>query len=146
MNTSYAFISPIGDDLSLANLREINDRNFLFLLPNVEQLVREKLWNFVRSPDFSAKMKVAFGEEIDVTQLQAAWAAGDFSRLPAIEVRSRSQINGANGAYARAIDTFLIYQFTFQQIQIFLNLRPLACQLMRTIFWRLRTPFWEIWI
>jgi Ca2+-binding RTX toxin-like protein len=47
-------------------------------------------------------MKVAFGEEIDATDLQTAWTAGDLSAIPKIEVRSRSDINGALPALAGA--------------------------------------------
>jgi RHS repeat-associated protein len=53
-------------------------------------------------------MELAFGQGVNVSELQAAWAAGDFRGLPKIEVRSRSDINGAYGAYAAALDTIFI--------------------------------------
>jgi Ca2+-binding RTX toxin-like protein len=108
MNTNKIGTLLLGDRLTLNRPFEIESD--LLILQKAESLALQKLQNLASSPDFSAKMKVAFGEEIDVTELQAAWAAGDFSRLPAIEVRSRSDINGANGAYAAAIDTIFISQ------------------------------------
>ncbi|WP_392534836.1 hypothetical protein [Nostoc sp. C117] len=60
-------------------------------------------------------MKVAFGENADAIELHTAWTAGDFSTLPKIEVRSRSDINGANGAYAAAINTTYISQEVLKQ-------------------------------
>jgi hypothetical protein len=53
-------------------------------------------------------MELAFGQGVNVSSLQAAWAAGDFTMLPQIQVRSHSDINGAYGAYAAAIDRIFI--------------------------------------
>jgi hypothetical protein len=53
-------------------------------------------------------MELAFGQGVNVSSLQAAWAAGDFTMLPQIQVRSHSDINGAYGAYAAAIDIIFI--------------------------------------
>jgi hypothetical protein len=53
-------------------------------------------------------MELAFGQDVNVSELQTAWAAGDCSKLPRIEVRSRSHLNGANGAYAAALDRIFI--------------------------------------
>jgi Ca2+-binding RTX toxin-like protein len=108
MNTNKIGTLLLGDRLTLNRPFEIESD--LLILQKAESLALQKLQNLASSPDFSAKMKVAFGEGIDVTELQAAWAAGDFSAIPKIEVRSRSQINGANGAYARAIDTIYVSQ------------------------------------
>ena len=73
-------------------------------------LATQQLQNFAQSPDFSSKVKIAFGDNTDLTEFKAAWAAGDFSDLPKIEVRSAADINGANGAYAAAFDTIYISQ------------------------------------
>jgi VCBS repeat-containing protein len=108
MNTNKIGTLLLGDRLTSERPFEIESD--LFILQKAESLALQELQSIARSSDFNAKMKVAFGEGIDVTQLQAAWAAGDFSAIPKIEVRSRSDINGANGAYARAIDTIFIGQ------------------------------------
>jgi Ca2+-binding RTX toxin-like protein len=82
------------------------------------------LQDFAQSPDFAARMKVAFGEEINVADLQAAWQSGDMSRLPEIEVRPAAQINGANGAYAQAVNViYLSQEFLDQNAN---NIEPIA--------------------
>ncbi|TAG35714.1 MAG: hypothetical protein EAZ33_25365, partial [Oscillatoriales cyanobacterium] len=48
---------------------------------------------------------VAFGNSFDVekaVKLASAWAQGDFSEFPEIEIRSEAEINGALGAFAAA--------------------------------------------
>jgi hypothetical protein len=108
MNTSEIGTWLLGNEL--ASVFPLKNQNDLLSLQEAESLARQKLQAFARSSDFSVKMKVAFGEEIDLTKFQTGWAARDFSALPRIEVRSHSDINGANGAYARAIDTIFISQ------------------------------------
>lgn len=108
MNTSEINIWRSTDEL--ASVSPLNSESNLLSLQEAQSLARQKLQALAQSSDFSAKMKVAFGETVDVTELQAAWAVGDFTALPLIEVRSRSDINGANGAYAKAIDTIFISQ------------------------------------
>jgi hypothetical protein len=74
-----------------------------------EALLRSQgyLQGFATAPDFEAKMRLAFGEEVDVTGIKSAWVAGDFSALPSVEVRPSRDINGANGAFS--VDTNRIY-------------------------------------
>ncbi|MEG4497847.1 VWD domain-containing protein [Microcoleus sp. F10-C6] len=63
------------------------------------------LSSFATSPDFLAKMQEAFGNSFDVekaVKLASAWAQGDFSNFPEIEIRSEAEINGALGAFAAA--------------------------------------------
>ncbi|MBW4496095.1 MAG: hypothetical protein KME26_24090 [Oscillatoria princeps RMCB-10] len=62
------------------------------------------LRRFAAEGDFGAKMEMAFGNGIDRAKagvLAQAWAAGDFSAFPAIEIRDSAEINGARGAFAR---------------------------------------------
>ncbi|WP_156815568.1 calcium-binding protein [Pseudanabaena sp. PCC 6802] len=72
------------------------------------EAARAYLGQFATAPDFAPRMQAAFGEGIDVADLQVAWRAGDFSGLPRVEVRSPAEINGANGAYAAATDTIYL--------------------------------------
>ena len=92
-------ISPLGYDPDL-------------LLPLQQGLSQalQQLQNFTQSPDFSSKVKIAFGDNADLTEFQTAWAAGDFSVLPKIKIIPAAEINGANGAYAAALDTIYISQ------------------------------------
>ncbi|HIK12189.1 MAG TPA: FG-GAP repeat protein [Oscillatoriaceae cyanobacterium M33_DOE_052] len=69
------------------------------------QTARELLKNFATQEDYDAKMLGIFGDRLDgekVSVLAAAWAAGDFSTFPEIEVRDSAEINGAWGAFAQA--------------------------------------------
>ena len=103
-------------------LSEFNNLNLIFapdndpdLLLSLQQgllLVTQQLQNFAQSPDFSNKVRLAFGENADLTELQAAWARGDFSNLSGVTIRvlPAVDINGANGAYAAALDTIYISQ------------------------------------
>lgn len=82
----------------------------LLLLEETLQITENLLQNFANSSEFVAQMQIAFGEAIEVTSLQIAWAERNFSTLPAIEVRSTTEIKGANGAYAAATNTIYMSQ------------------------------------
>jgi uncharacterized repeat protein (TIGR01451 family) len=66
---------------------------------------QNSLSSLATSPDFLAKMQVAFGNSFDVekaVKLASAWTRRDFSEFPEIEIRSEAEINGALGAFAAA--------------------------------------------
>lgn len=68
-------------------------------------IAQNTLSSLATTPDFLAKMQVAFGNSFDVekaVKLASAWAQGDFSEFPEIEIRSEAEINGALGAFAAA--------------------------------------------
>ncbi|MCC3602883.1 MAG: FG-GAP repeat protein [Microcoleus sp. PH2017_29_MFU_D_A] len=68
-------------------------------------IAQNSLSIFSTTPDFLAQMQVAFGNSFDVekaVKLASAWAQGDFSEFPEIEIRSEAEINGALGAFAAA--------------------------------------------
>lgn len=69
-------------------------------------LARERLTDFTQEPSFEDKIRLAFGNDSDVNGLRQAWQARKIN-FPQIEVRSSSQINGANGAFS--VDTNKIY-------------------------------------
>lgn len=53
--------------------------------------------------DFLTKVTLAFGDGFDAEKLEGLrqqWAASNFGAIPAIEIRSSSEINGANGAFS----------------------------------------------
>ncbi|MFB2921026.1 VWD domain-containing protein [Aerosakkonema funiforme] len=75
----------------------------------------QKYRNYLRilatSPDFVAKMQVAFGNSFDlqkVQELAASWGKGDFGNFPQIEIRDAAEINGARGAFAAATNTIYL--------------------------------------
>jgi Ca2+-binding RTX toxin-like protein len=69
------------------------------------QLAQQKLSQFAGQDDFAAQMEIAFGRQVDRSQLTALgqrWQQGDFGELPAIEVLENGELGTANGAYAVA--------------------------------------------
>ncbi|MEG3931156.1 VWD domain-containing protein [Microcoleus sp. T3_B1] len=71
----------------------------------ISAIGQNSLTSFATSADFLAKMQVAFGNNFDVekaVKLASAWAQGDFSEFPEIEIRSEAEINGALGAFTAA--------------------------------------------
>ncbi|MDJ0662844.1 MAG: Calx-beta domain-containing protein, partial [Crocosphaera sp.] len=91
MNTSEIF-----------NLNAISD-DYLFIITQTEFLVRDWLQTFADSSDFFSQMGEIFGE-VNVTDLQQKWSIGEVD-FPEVKVVSSEEINGANGAYAAALNT-----------------------------------------
>jgi len=104
MAISSILFPTITDDVLLTDWED----SLWSILEVAQVSVKRLLQDFAQSPEFAAQMKLAFGQEVDVSELQETWTAGDFSALPQIEVRSRWDINGANGAYAAVIDRIFI--------------------------------------
>ena len=71
-------------------------------LPDILQNVYDDLYKFAKSEYFTSSIKVAFGEKADASAFRTTWLKRDFSGIPPIEIRNRSEINGANGAFAAA--------------------------------------------
>jgi hypothetical protein len=72
--------------------------------------VRGTLRDFTMSPDFETDLRKVFGTGIDTDQVSPivqGLTEPNSPFLPAIEIRSASEINGANGAFAG--DTYTIY-------------------------------------
>ena len=81
---------------------------YISILNDAQHLVRETLESFARSPHFASQMAIAFGQEVDARGFQTAWETGDLLGLPQIEVRPAADINGANGAYAIALNVIYL--------------------------------------
>ena len=80
---------------------------------NLEPVVQQSqdlLQEFAASPYFTEQMQLTFGEEVQATPLREIWADGDLGTLPEIEVLPASEINGANGAFARETNTIYLSQ------------------------------------
>lgn len=76
-------------------------------LPEVYELLK----TFATREDFLNLCQVAFGNNFDSETLEALrqqWASGDFKDFPEIEVRSPSELNGANGAFAATTNTIYL--------------------------------------
>ncbi|MCL1468250.1 hypothetical protein [Argonema galeatum] len=89
--------------------------------PIVEQAVRSAdsyLSKLATDHDLNAKMNLAFGNSwnADVANtLVKAFANGDFSQIPSIEILPSAAINGANGAFASLTNTiYLAKEFVEQ--------------------------------
>jgi hypothetical protein len=79
-------------------------------LDEASSTARSYLSEIASSKDFVTKVAIAFGDNFDAAKaedLRQEWLAGDFDSLPAIEIRSAAEINGANGAFSA--DTNTIY-------------------------------------
>jgi len=82
------------------------------------QEVKSYLRVWATDADFAYKMNLAFGSNFDAweaTSLVKDWADGDFSKLPEIEIRNGSEINGARGAFARTNNTIYLSQELLRQ-------------------------------
>ena len=59
---------------------------------------------------FNHTIATAFGTHADASTFRTAWAEGDFTGLPAIEIRNSTELNGANGAFAVATSKIYLAQ------------------------------------
>lgn len=77
-------------------------------------IAQNSLSSFATTPDFLPKMQETFGNSFDVekaVKLASAWAQGDFSEFPEIEIRSEAEINGALGAFGGTGKIYLSREF-----------------------------------
>jgi hypothetical protein len=104
------------------------------ILNQVLPTVQEYLQNLVVAKDFLPKMQLAFGNSFKAgvaLDLAEDWAKGDFSNLPEVEIHSRDEIDGANGAFAAATNTiYLSREFLSQNAN---NLEAVTSVLLEEI-------------
>ncbi|HAX80914.1 MAG TPA: hypothetical protein DCY88_35025, partial [Cyanobacteria bacterium UBA11372] len=84
--------------------------NLLDSLNKSEEKAYKLLTEFAADEEFGEKIASAFGDDLDnagIEALRQLWKSGDFTGLPAVEIRSAADINGANGAFSA--DTNKIY-------------------------------------
>ncbi|MEG4329882.1 hypothetical protein [Microcoleus sp. herbarium5] len=75
------------------------------------QAVYTTLNNFAKGDDFVAKVQSIFGTNFDAGKLEEIrqqWINSDFTSLPAIEIRTGSELKGANAAYAGSNNTIYV--------------------------------------
>lgn len=88
------------------------------LLDEVTLEAQSFLTAFANDEAFSTNITLAFGNLIGTEILEGLrqqWSLGNFDELPEIEIRSGSEINGANGAFTSATNTiYLSREFIFQ--------------------------------
>jgi hypothetical protein len=70
------------------------------LLESAKDLAQSQLQGFAQSQDFNDRIGSAFGQGRDVNKLRDIWLTGKIS-FPAIEVRSKSELGGAYGAFSQ---------------------------------------------
>ena len=88
----------------------MNSNSLEQVISDAQLNAQSLLTEFALSEDFLAQIQTAFGNDISHPELQLLsqqWLDGDFDSFPEIEIRSASDINGANGAFS--IDTNKIY-------------------------------------
>ncbi|MDJ0650505.1 MAG: right-handed parallel beta-helix repeat-containing protein [Xenococcaceae cyanobacterium MO_188.B19] len=102
MNNQNIFLFP-------TNLSENTELSLTNLLEEATILVKDLLQQFANENDYTDKIKLAFGENTDGSELKASWQAGTFT-FPSIQVVSASEINAANGAYARETNEIYLAQ------------------------------------
>ena len=101
MTTNNQLVPVIIDDVLLIDTLT-GDRDILFsVVETAWNSARDRLRDFAQSPDFVAKMELAFGQGVNVSSLQEAWATGEVES-PTIEIRPAAELNGARGAFAQA--------------------------------------------
>ncbi|MBO1348813.1 MAG: S8 family serine peptidase [Hormoscilla sp. GUM202] len=75
------------------------------------QFSQDLLSTFTRDPDVGAKMQLAFDGDVQpLISLARAWASGDLTSFPDIEIRPAVDLNGALGAFAGEIDRIYLSQ------------------------------------
>ena len=98
MNNQYNFLFPNFLNYSLYKvLKEaIISANFL-------------LYKFASKPSFTTKLQIAFGQNIDLSQLENFWQARE-TIFPEIEIVNRTAINHGNGAFAQETNKIYLAQ------------------------------------
>jgi hypothetical protein len=96
------------------NLNELTHDELLNVLETAVNGAKLQIQQFAQRPDFSDKMSLVFGTS--PAGLQGAWADG-LVTVPEIEIVSRREIDGANGAFAAATDSiYLAKEFLTENI------------------------------
>jgi RTX calcium-binding nonapeptide repeat (4 copies)/FG-GAP-like repeat len=75
------------------------------------QIVQLQLAKFAAQDDFLAIITTAFGDRIDLLQLQnlrQQWLNEDFSVIPDIQILASGELNKANGAYSNDLDCIFV--------------------------------------
>jgi len=90
----------IDNGFHLAPLTRGNN-SMLSVLETAKNLAKEKFQHFAKSPNFTAEMELIFGQGLNFTHYQAAWAAGEIN-FPSIQICSGTEIGGAWGMFVKA--------------------------------------------
>ena len=73
--------------------------------------VQNQLSQFAAQNNFNEIITTAFGNQVDLTQLevlQKQLLSGDFSIIPDIQILSNGELGSANGAYAADLDKIFV--------------------------------------
>ncbi len=97
------FLSIIENNLLIGTDQEV--------LPSLNQALlqaQEQLTLFASDIEFVTKMKLAFGENIDVSEVRNDWLTENFSVFANIRIISGADLQGSLGAYAQETDTIYL--------------------------------------
>jgi uncharacterized protein (DUF2141 family) len=75
------------------------------------QFIQDQLGQFAAQDNFESIIFTAFGDRVDLLQLQdlrQQWLTGDFSVIPEIQVLEHGELGAANGAYAAELDKIFV--------------------------------------
>ncbi|MBD2076975.1 peptidoglycan DD-metalloendopeptidase family protein [Phormidium sp. FACHB-592] len=105
LSRSLEFVKNISTVLDTTNQPyfKLGGHSSLEALRPALQHAVDQLQEFGGSPEFNAKMTLAFGTSWDVKKaidFAKSWVNQDFSQLPQIEIVLSTDISGANGAFA----------------------------------------------
>ena len=85
----------------------MSSQSLFYVLNNALILTNNQLSSFTTDSEFDDRLMLTFGNTIDTQFYRQLWNSPDFSLESVIEIRSSSELNGANGAFSR--DTGKIY-------------------------------------
>jgi hypothetical protein len=106
-------LSGIGGLDTAGTVTLVNNNSSDALTGEAMNIAKGKLLELAQAPDFIEKMNVPFGENWNrevANTLKQNWLQGDFSFIPPVEIVSKGEIAGANGAFAQATDTIYLSQ------------------------------------
>ena len=103
-NNTITELLPEMNDLILTSLAE-NEQSLL-TLNSAKSLAQAKLQGFAQSQDFEKDIALAIGQGRNADKFRSIWLTGKIS-FPAIEIRAKSELGGAYGAFSQ--DTGKIY-------------------------------------
>jgi hypothetical protein len=106
-------LSGIGGLDTAGAVTLVNNNSSDALTGEAMNIAKGKLLELAQSPDFIEKMNIPFGENWNrevANILKQNWLQGDFSFIPPVEIVSKGEIAGANGAFAQATDTIYLSQ------------------------------------
>ncbi|RUT03993.1 hypothetical protein DSM106972_049070 [Dulcicalothrix desertica PCC 7102] len=97
---------------------DILDESTQFALNEATLILQNYLSESIKDGSLLETVNLSFGNQIDASKLEnllGQWATGNFKELPTIEIRPAAEMNGANGAFAKATNNiYLSWEYITQ--------------------------------